>query len=88
MTDDKVRLDKWLWEARFFKTRAMAKNAIDGGKVHYNGQRSKVSKIVEVGAKIDVRQGFDEKTILVSVITDQRRCRHPLDVHRYALPHY
>lgn len=73
MDDNKVRLDKWLWAARFFKTRAMAKNAIDGGKVHYNGQRSKVSKIVEVGATIDVRQGFDEKTILVCALSDQRR---------------
>ena len=42
----KVRLDKWLWAARFFKTRSLAKQAIEGGKVHYNGARSKVSKDV------------------------------------------
>ena len=45
--NEAVRLDKWLWAARFYKTRAIAKNAIEGGKVHYEGQRSKVSKIVE-----------------------------------------
>jgi ribosomal 50S subunit-recycling heat shock protein len=41
-----VRLDKWLWAARFYKTRSIARNIVDGGKVHYNGQRSKPSKIV------------------------------------------
>ena len=72
-TEHKVRLDKWLWAARFFKTRAIAKNAIEGGKVHYEGQRSKVSKIVEVGAKITLRQGHDEKTVTIDAISDQRR---------------
>jgi len=71
--DPKVRLDKWLWAARFYKTRAIAKNAIEGGKVHYEGQRSKVSKIVELGAKITLRQGFDEKTVVIDAISDQRR---------------
>lgn len=70
---DKVRLDKWLWAARFFKTRALAKAAIEGGKVHYDGQRSKVSKIVELGAKLTIRQGYDEKTVLVEGLSDQRR---------------
>lgn len=70
---DKVRLDKWLWAARFFKTRALAKAAIEGGKVHYDGQRSKVSKIVELGATLTIRQGFDEKEIVVQAISDQRR---------------
>ncbi|WP_252405732.1 S4 domain-containing protein, partial [Escherichia coli] len=42
--DDAVRLDKWLWAARFYKTRALAREMIDGGKVHYNGQRGKPSK--------------------------------------------
>ena len=45
-----VRLDKWLWAARFYKTRSLARDQIDGGKVHYNGQRSKPGKAVEVGA--------------------------------------
>lgn len=47
-----VRLDKWLWAARFYKTRSLAKEMINGGKVHYNGQRTKSSKQAEVGAKI------------------------------------
>ena len=71
--DNKIRLDKWLWAARFFKTRAQAKEAIEGGKVHYDGQRTKVSKVVELGAKLSIRQGFDEKTVLVEGLSDQRR---------------
>ncbi|GGY50989.1 heat shock protein 15 [Bacterioplanes sanyensis] len=69
----KVRLDKWLWAARFYKTRALAKNAIEGGKVHYDGQRCKVSKMVELGAKLSIRQGFDEKEVIVQALSDQRR---------------
>jgi len=72
-SDVKVRLDKWLWAARFFKTRALAKAAIEGGKVHYEGQRSKVSKVVEMGAKLTIRQGFDEKEVVIRGISDQRR---------------
>ncbi|KZZ48860.1 MAG: ribosome-associated heat shock protein Hsp15 [Saccharospirillaceae bacterium] len=69
----KVRLDKWLWAARFYKTRAIAKGAIEGGKVHYDGQRCKVSKTVDLDARITLRQGFDEKTVVVKAISDQRR---------------
>ncbi|OMH38961.1 RNA-binding protein [Motiliproteus sp. MSK22-1] len=69
----KIRLDKWLWAARFFKTRAIAKQAIEGGKVHYNGARSKCSRVVERGAILKIRQGFDEKTVEVLVLSDQRR---------------
>lgn len=69
----KVRLDKWLWAARFFKTRAIAKQAIEGGKVHYDGQRTKCSRTVELGAKLVVRQGFDEKVVIIEAISDQRR---------------
>lgn len=68
-----VRLDKWLWAARFYKTRSLAKAMIEGGKVHYNGQRAKVSKLVEVGAKIKLRQGNEEKEITVVALSDQRR---------------
>jgi len=70
--DNKVRLDKWLWAARFFKTRSLAKQAIDGGKVHYNEQRSKVSKDVEIGALLRIRQGYDELEIEVIALSDQR----------------
>lgn len=72
-SDAKVRLDKWLWAARFFKTRALAKTAIEGGKVHYNGQRSKVSKTAEIGALLTIRQGFDIKEIEIKALSDQRR---------------
>ena len=68
-----VRLDKWLWAARFYKTRSIARNMVDGGKVHYNGQRSKPSKIVELGATILLRQGHEEKTVIIEKISDQRR---------------
>lgn len=69
----RVRLDKWLWAARFFKTRALAKQAIEGGKVQCNGVKAKVSKIVEVGALLQIRQGTDEKTVEVLLLSDQRR---------------
>ena len=68
-----VRLDKWLWAARFYKTRAIAREMVEGGKVHYNGQRSKPSKIVELNAMLTLRQGNDEKTVKVLALTEQRR---------------
>ena len=68
-----VRLDKWLWAARFYKTRALAREMIEGGKVHYNGQRSKPSKLVELDAELKLRQGNDERTVIVRAVTDQRR---------------
>ena len=71
--DADVRLDKWLWAARFYKTRSIAKAMIEGGKVHYNGQRAKVSKAVEIGAIIKLRQGNEEKEVEVLALSDQRR---------------
>ena len=68
-----VRLDKWLWAARIYKTRALAHEIIEGGKVHYNGQRSKPGKVVELNATLLLRQGNDERTIVVKGITEQRR---------------
>ncbi|AXY42242.1 ribosome-associated heat shock protein Hsp15 [Halomonas alkalicola] len=68
-----VRLDKWLWAARFFKTRGLAKKAIEGGKVHYNGARAKTSKTVEVGALVRVPQGWDLLEVEVVALSDQRR---------------
>ena len=59
--------------AFFIKTRSIAKAMIEGGKVHYNGQRAKVSKNVEIGAMIKLRQGNDEKEIEVIALSDQRR---------------
>lgn len=69
---DGVRLDKWLWAARFYKTRAAAREMIEGGKVHYNGQRSKPSKLVEVAAELTLRQGNDERTVVIQALSDKR----------------
>lgn len=69
----KIRIDKWLWAARFFKTRALAKTAIEGGKIHINGQRTKPSKDVILGEILCIRQGWDEKTVIVDKLSDQRR---------------
>ena len=68
-----VRLDKWLWAARFYKTRGLAKEMIEGGKVEYNGHKAKCSKSVEIGAQIKLRQGYEEKTVEVLELSDQRR---------------
>lgn len=67
------RLDKWLWAARFYKTRTLAREMVDGGKVHYNGQRAKPSKEVEIGAMIKLRQGNEEKEIEVLGLSNQRK---------------
>ena len=69
----KLRLDKWLWAARFFKTRSLAKAAIEGGKVHLGGQRVKVSKEISVGDTLQIRQGWDERIVVVQELSDQRR---------------
>jgi ribosome-associated heat shock protein Hsp15 len=69
----KLRLDKWLWAARFFKTRSLAKSAIESGKVHLEGQRVKVSKEIAVGDTLQIRLGWDEKTVQVIQLSDQRR---------------
>lgn len=72
-SSEEVRLDKWLWAARFYKTRAIAREMIEGGKVHYNGQRSKPGKVVELNAELTLRQGNDERTVVVAGISAQRR---------------
>lgn len=72
-SNDKVRIDKWLWAARFFRTRAIAKAAIESGKVQIDGQKSKPSRLLEVGVLLTVRQGLDSKTIEVVGISEQRR---------------
>lgn len=67
-----IRIDKWLWAARFFKTRSIAKAAIEGGKVHHNGERVKVSKEIHVGTELTIQQGFDKKTVLVKALSGVR----------------
>ena len=69
----RLRLDKWLWAARFFKTRSLAKAAIEGGKVHLGGQRVKVSREIQVGDTLQIRQGWDERVVEVLALSDQRR---------------
>ena len=70
---DKVRIDKWLWAARFFKTRSLAKSAIESGKVQIDGRKSKPSRTLEVGVMLSLRQGEDIKTIEVIALSEQRR---------------
>ena len=69
----RLRLDKWLWAARFYKTRSVAKQAIDGGKVYCEGGRCKPGKEVEIGMEVRLRQGFDEKTVTIKALSEQRR---------------
>ena len=68
-----MRIDKWLWAARFFKTRTLAKTAIEGGKVQLAGQRVKVSREVTVGDVLRIRQGWDERDVVVKAVSEQRR---------------
>ncbi len=72
-TSTTVRLDKWLWAARFYKTRAIAKQMIDGGKVFYEGQRTKSGKAVSLGDTITIRQGYEEKKVIVIALADKRK---------------
>ncbi len=69
---ERLRIDKWLWAARFFKTRSIAKTAIEGGKVHIDGQRVKVSREIGIGDIVVVKQGWDEKEIEVMTLSDRR----------------
>lgn len=68
-----VRLDKWLWAARFFKTRSLARSAIEAGHVRYDGERPKVGKPVRVGARLRIRRGAVEMEVVVRDLDDKRR---------------
>jgi len=70
--DDKIRLDKWLWAARFYKTRALAKTAIESGKVHCRGERCKPGKEPRIGDEFVLRTGFDERTVVVKALSNVR----------------
>ena len=67
-----VRIDRWLWAARFFKTRSLAKGAVEGGKVHLDGSRVKPAKEVRVGQTLTIRRGDLEITVLVAALSAQR----------------
>jgi ribosome-associated heat shock protein Hsp15 len=68
----RMRLDKWLWVARFFKTRSLAKQAIEKGQVLVDGQRPKGSREIAAGDVLQVQQGFDRKTVTVLALAEQR----------------
>ena len=68
----RVRLDKWLWAARFYKTRALAVDAIDSGKIEVNGERSKRAKLVQAGDRIRIRMGPSEYLVSVRGVSDRR----------------
>ena len=72
MSDETFRLDKWLWAARFFKTRGLAAEAIDGGKISVNGERAKRSRHLHLGDEIRVRQGPFEQIVQVRVLSQHR----------------
>ncbi|MGP5499168.1 RNA-binding S4 domain-containing protein [Psychrobacter celer] len=72
----RMRIDKWLWAARFYRTRTLAKEAIESGRVHYSGSRVKTSKEIAVGDELQIRQGsataMTEKTVIVEALSAQR----------------
>ena len=70
--DGRIRLDKWLWAARFYKTRALASEAIAGGKVQVNGDRAKRAKPLQLGDEIRIRQGPYEHLVVVRELSDRR----------------
>ncbi len=70
--DDRVRVDKWLWAARFFKTRALAAEAIEGGKVEVNGERAKRARALQAGDRLRVRMGPYEHQIVVRALSARR----------------
>jgi ribosome-associated heat shock protein Hsp15 len=72
-TLDSVRLDKWLWASRFFKTRKNAVDAISGGKVHFNGARTKPSRNIHIGDELDITRENYRYHVEVIALNDKRR---------------
>lgn len=72
MNSESVRIDKWLWAARFFKTRSMATDAVDGGKVKLNGDRVKPARAVKVGDRLEIDNGSTEWEVVVRDLADKR----------------
>ena len=69
---DSIRIDKWLWAARFFKTRSLATDAVDGGKVRLNGERVKPARGVKAGDRLDIDNGSTEWEVMVENLADKR----------------
>jgi ribosome-associated heat shock protein Hsp15 len=71
-TSDKVRIDKWLWAARFYKTRSLATDAVDGGKIQINGESVKPAKAVKIGDEVRIRTGPYEYVVVVQGLAERR----------------
>ncbi len=72
MTEEKVRIDKWLWAARFFKTRSLASKAVAGGHVQLGGNRVKPSRTVDTGMQLQIRRGQEEFTVVILALSGRR----------------
>jgi ribosome-associated heat shock protein Hsp15 len=68
----RVRTDKWLWAARFFKTRALASDAVEGGKVHVNGDRVKAARPLKPGDRLEIKRGPEAVELVVVALAEQR----------------
>ncbi len=73
MTDDGIRIDKWLWTSRFFKTRSMASDAVNGGKVHLNAQRVKAGRLVKAGDLLSIQKDSELYEVTITGINKTRR---------------
>ena len=69
----RVRIDKWLWAARFFKSRSLAQKAVTSGRVKCNGERVKPARTIRLGDHVRVRRGDEEMIVVVKLVTEQRR---------------
>ncbi len=83
MSETSMRLDKWLWAARFFKTRKLAAEAVQGGHVHLNGQRTKPGKTVQVGSRLHIRKnGLEWKIEVLELPAQRRPAREAVNFYR------
>ena len=73
MTSEGIRIDKWLWNSRFFKTRSLASDAVNGGKVHLNGQRVKAGRLIKIGDDLSIQKNADFYEINITGINKTRR---------------
>lgn len=67
-----MRIDKWLWVARFFKTRSKAKEAVLGGRVHVNGERTKAARDVQIGDRLEISRGYDKEIVVITGLAERR----------------
>ena len=67
-----MRIDKWLWAARFYKTRSKAKEAVVGGRVHVNGERIKAARDVRIGDMLEISRGLDKEVVVIAEMAERR----------------